>query len=98
MHLQYDKSKQAKKFLFFQDGIQKTVKVLTINLDAKPSTGGTFVVAWSPESTGRWKIRPRDPSLAARAGEGTVLEQGRGPELVERGGHYAKLYHSANLT
>lgn len=31
-------------------------------------------------------------------GEGTVLEQGRGPELVERGGHYAKLYHSANLT
>ncbi len=30
-------------------------------------------------------------------GEGTVLEQGKGPELVERGGAYARLYRSANL-
>ena len=55
-----------------EDGRQATV-----DLDAKPSTGGTFVAAWSPESTGRWKIRPRDPSLAARAGDGTVLEVSR---------------------
>ena len=55
-----------------EDGRQATV-----DLDAKPSTGGTFVAAWSPESTGRWKIRPRDPSLASRAGEGTALEVSR---------------------
>ncbi len=30
-------------------------------------------------------------------GDGTVLEQGKGPELVTRGGAYAKLYCSANL-
>ncbi len=30
-------------------------------------------------------------------GEGTVLEQGKGPELVARGGAYARLYRSANL-
>ncbi len=30
--------------------------------------------------------------------EGPVLEQGRGPELVERGGVFARLYRSANLT
>ena len=29
---------------------------------------------------------------------GTVVEEGRGPELVERGGVYASLYRSANLT
>jgi ATP-binding cassette subfamily B protein/subfamily B ATP-binding cassette protein MsbA len=29
---------------------------------------------------------------------GTVVEEGRGPELVARGGFYAKLYRSANLT
>ena len=28
---------------------------------------------------------------------GCVVEQGRGPELVSRGGTYAELYHSANL-
>ena len=28
---------------------------------------------------------------------GCVVEEGRGPELVERGGAYAELYHSANL-
>ncbi|MEI6715132.1 MAG: ABC transporter ATP-binding protein [Verrucomicrobiota bacterium] len=30
-------------------------------------------------------------------GPGGVVEEGRGPELVERGGFYANLYHSANL-
>jgi ABC-type multidrug transport system fused ATPase/permease subunit len=30
-------------------------------------------------------------------GDGTVLEEGKGPELVERGGRYAQLYHSAHL-
>lgn len=30
-------------------------------------------------------------------GNGGVVEVGKGPELVERGGFYAKLYHSANL-
>ncbi len=30
-------------------------------------------------------------------GDGTVLEEGKGPELVERGGRYAQLYRSANL-
>ena len=29
--------------------------------------------------------------------EGGIVEQGRGPELVARGGFYAKLYRSANL-
>ena len=28
---------------------------------------------------------------------GCVAEQGRGEELVARGGAYAELYHSANL-
>jgi ATP-binding cassette subfamily B protein/subfamily B ATP-binding cassette protein MsbA len=30
-------------------------------------------------------------------GDGTVLEEGKGPELVTRGGRYAQLYRSANL-
>jgi len=30
-------------------------------------------------------------------GKGGVVEEGRGPELVARGGPYAELYHSANL-
>ncbi len=30
-------------------------------------------------------------------GKGGVVEEGRGPELVARGGAYAALYHSANL-
>ena len=30
-------------------------------------------------------------------GKGGVIEEGRGPELVARGGAYAGLYHSANL-
>jgi ABC-type multidrug transport system fused ATPase/permease subunit len=30
-------------------------------------------------------------------GKGGVVEQGRGDELVARGGVYASLYHSANL-
>ncbi len=30
-------------------------------------------------------------------GPGGVVEEGCGPELVQRGGFYAKLYHSANL-
>ncbi len=30
-------------------------------------------------------------------GEGVVLEEGKGPELVARGGRYAELYHSAHL-
>jgi ATP-binding cassette subfamily B protein len=30
-------------------------------------------------------------------GPGGVVEEGRGPELVKRGGFYANLYHSANL-
>ena len=30
-------------------------------------------------------------------GDGTVLEEGKGPELVTRGGRYAQLYYSANL-
>jgi ATP-binding cassette subfamily B protein/subfamily B ATP-binding cassette protein MsbA len=29
-------------------------------------------------------------------GNGTVLEEGKGPELVRKGGHYAALYRSAN--
>jgi ABC-type multidrug transport system fused ATPase/permease subunit len=29
---------------------------------------------------------------------GTIAEEGRGPELVARGGVYASLYRSANLT
>ena len=31
-------------------------------------------------------------------GEGTVVEQGRGDELVARGGRYAQLYHAAQLS
>ena len=30
-------------------------------------------------------------------GDGTVLEEGKGPELVTRGGRYSQLYRSANL-
>jgi ABC-type multidrug transport system fused ATPase/permease subunit len=30
-------------------------------------------------------------------GDGTVLEEGRGPELVKRGGRYAELFAAANL-
>ena len=59
------------------EAVPEDGRMATVDLDAKPSVGGTFVAAWSPESIGRWKIRPRDPSLAARAGDGTVLEVSR---------------------
>lgn len=42
--------------------------------EAAAGPGGTFVARWSPERDGRWTVRPRDPSLAARAGAGAVLE------------------------
>ena len=45
-----------------------------VDIVAMPGTGGLFVAAWSPEREGRWKVRPRDPSLAARAGDGAILE------------------------
>jgi hypothetical protein len=45
-----------------------------VDVSAIPSTGGMFIAAWSPEQDGRWKIRPRDPSLNARAGDGATLE------------------------
>ena len=59
------------------EAVPEDGRLATVDLDAKPSAGGTFVSAWSPEAIGRWKIRPRDPSLAARAGEGAVLEVSR---------------------
>jgi len=45
-----------------------------VDIVATPSSGGLFVAVWSPEREGRWKVRPRDPSLAARAGDGAILE------------------------
>jgi hypothetical protein len=45
-----------------------------VDIVAMPSSGGLFVAVWSPEREGRWKVRPRDPSLAARAGDGAILE------------------------
>jgi hypothetical protein len=45
-----------------------------VDIVAMPGLGGLFVAAWSPEREGRWKVRPRDPSLAARAGDGAILE------------------------
>jgi hypothetical protein len=45
-----------------------------VDIVAMPGSSGLFVAAWSPEREGRWKIRPRDPSLAARAGDGAILE------------------------
>ena len=45
-----------------------------VDIVAMPGSNGLFVAAWSPEREGRWKVRPRDPSLAARAGDGAILE------------------------
>ena len=45
-----------------------------VDIVAMPGSNGLFVAAWSPERAGRWKVRPRDPSLAARAGDGAILE------------------------
>lgn len=45
-----------------------------VDIVAMPGSSWLFVAAWSPEREGRWKIRPRDPSLAARAGDGAILE------------------------
>lgn len=42
--------------------------------DAAPSPSGGFAGQWVPESEGRWTIRPRDPALAALAGQGAALE------------------------
>ena len=56
------------------EAVPEDAGVAAIDLEAKPGAGGTFVATWSPERDGRWKIRPRDPSLAARAGDGASLE------------------------
>ena len=46
----------------------------TAEFEAAIGPGGTFVARWTPEREGRWNVRPRDPSLAARAGTGAGLE------------------------
>lgn len=45
-----------------------------VDIATTQSVGGVFVAAWSPEQDGRWRVRPRDPSLNARAGEGATLD------------------------
>ena len=56
------------------EAIREGYSGTVVDVSAIPSTGGMFIAAWSPEQDGRWKIRPRDPSLNARAGDGATLE------------------------
>ena len=46
----------------------------TEEFEAIPAQGGTFVAQWKPQQEGRWRIRPRDPALATRAGDGASLD------------------------
>jgi hypothetical protein len=56
------------------EAIPEDSRGAAVDIVATPGLGGLFVAAWSPEREGRWKVRPRDPSLAARAGDGAILE------------------------
>ncbi|MFO0961467.1 MAG: hypothetical protein U0625_01020 [Phycisphaerales bacterium] len=56
------------------EAVPETAGVAPVDLEAKPAPGGLFTTAWTPESPGRWTLRPRDPTLAARAGGGAALE------------------------
>jgi len=46
----------------------------TAEFEAAPSQGGLLVAQWQPAHEGRWRIRPRDPALASRAGDGASIE------------------------
>lgn len=56
------------------EAVPERAGAATVDLEARAAAGGVFVAAWSPESDGRWTIRPRDPALAARAGRGAPVE------------------------
>ncbi len=45
-----------------------------VDMEAKLNSGGTLVATWTPESEGRWTIKPRDPTLAAQAGTGGQVQ------------------------
>ena len=51
--------------------------VSPVEVEAVPAAGGGFVATWTPESVGRWTLRPREATLAARAGAGAVIEVSR---------------------
>jgi hypothetical protein len=48
-----------------------------VEVEAVPGPGGGFVATWTPETVGRWTVRPREPTLAALAGPGAVIEVSR---------------------
>lgn len=56
------------------EAVPEDASMATEELEAIPAQGGTFVAQWKPRQEGRWRIRPRDPALAARAGDGAALD------------------------
>ena len=56
------------------EAVAEDRSVAPVELEASVAPGGTFVARWTPEREGLWNVRPRDPSLAARAGTGAGLE------------------------
>ncbi len=56
------------------EAIPEDSRGAVVDIVALPGPSGVFVAAWSPDHDGHWKIRPRDPSLAARAGGGATLD------------------------
>lgn len=59
------------------EAVPEDARSAAVDIEARPGSGSTLVASWVPESPGRWRIRPRDPSLAAKAGSGAVVEVGR---------------------
>jgi hypothetical protein len=45
-----------------------------VELEARRTESGTYEATFVAEQPGRWTIRPRDPELRARSGDGAVLE------------------------
>jgi hypothetical protein len=45
-----------------------------VELEARRTESGTYEATLVAEQPGRWTIRPRDPELRARSGDGAVLE------------------------
>ncbi|MBL9141625.1 MAG: hypothetical protein JNK53_07145 [Phycisphaerae bacterium] len=56
------------------EAVPDRIGVAPVDVEARLGSGGTLVATWTPESEGRWTIKPRDPTLAAQSGAGGQVQ------------------------
>jgi hypothetical protein len=80
------------------EAVHERAGVPVADLEARPEPDGTLVAMWTPEADGRWTVRPREVTLAARAtaGQLTVVRSDR--ELRDAEANRALLADLARAT